>query len=171
MLNTSKRNRVHRKGAYSKANLLAITRKLYNALNLQFRLLGQRNRVLAIIKPQPAEQMVLVIRTGSNKTLVIIIGIATTDAGTTVLVLPIIALRGDMLRRFHQVGIRPLIWSVDCKQSAALIIISAEAAYTQSFLEYCHLLISKQKLDRIAIDEAHLTITASDYRPRIAQFG
>jgi len=171
MLDTSKRSRVRRKGAYSEADLLAVARKLYNAPDLQFRLPGQRNGVLAIMGPQPAEQVVLVIGTGSGKTLVVMIGVAAADAGTTVLVLPMVALRGDMLRRFHQVGIRPLIWSVDCKQSAALVIVSAEAACTQSFLEYCHLLVSKQKLDRIAIDEAHLTITASDYRPRMAQLG
>ena len=47
--------------------------------------------------------------------------------------------------------------------------MSAEAAYTQGFLEYCHILVSKQKLDRIIIDKGHLTITASDYRPCIAQ--
>ena len=82
-----------------------------------------------------------------------------------------VALRGDMLRRFHQVGIRPLVWSVDCQRSASLVIVSAEAAYTQGFLEYCHILVGKQKLDRIVVDESHLTITASDYRPCIAQLG
>ncbi|KAH9203159.1 hypothetical protein DL95DRAFT_419269 [Leptodontidium sp. 2 PMI_412] len=30
-----------------------------------------------------------------------------------ILVLPMVALRSDMLRRFHEVGIRPLVWSVD----------------------------------------------------------
>ena len=99
------------------------------------------------------------------------IGAAIADAGTTILVLPMVALRGDMLRRFHEVGIRPLVWSVDCKQSASLVIVSAEAACTQGFLEYCHLQVSKQKLDRIIIDEGHLTITASNYRPCMAQLG
>ena len=46
--------------------------------------------------------------------------------------------------------------------------MSAEAAYTQGFLEYYHILVSKQKLDRIVIDEGHLIITASDYRPYMA---
>jgi superfamily II DNA helicase RecQ len=59
--------------------------------------------------PQPAEQVVLVIGTGSSKTLPIIISAAVVDSRTTILVLPMVALRGDMLRRFHKVGIRPLI--------------------------------------------------------------
>jgi superfamily II DNA helicase RecQ len=49
--------------------------------------------------------------------------------------------------------------------------VSAEAACTQGFLEYCHVLVRKQKLERIIIDEGHLTITASDYRPCMAQLG
>lgn len=56
-------------------------------------------------------------------------------------------------------------------QSASLVIVSAEAACTQGFLEYCHLQVSKQKLGRIIIDESHLTFTASDYRLCMAQLG
>jgi hypothetical protein len=171
MLDASKRGRMRRRGPYTEADLLAVARRLYNTPDLQFRVPGQRNGVLAILGPQPAEQVVLVIGTGSGKTLVIMVGAAVADAGTTLLILPTVALRGDMLRRFHDVGIRPLIWSVDCTRSAPLVIVSAEAACTQGFLEYCHVLVGRQKLDRIIIDEAHLTITASDYRSCMAQLG
>jgi superfamily II DNA helicase RecQ len=127
--------------------------------------------VLTIIGPQPAEQVVLVIGTGSGKTLPIMISAVVVDSRTTILVLPMVALRGNILRRFHEVGIRPLIWSVDCKQSALLVIVLAEAVCTQSFLEYCHIQVSKQELACIILDEGHLTITASDYQPCIAQLG
>jgi superfamily II DNA helicase RecQ len=109
MLDASKRGQMRRKGAYSKANLLAVARKLYNAPDLQFRVPGQRNGVLAVMGPQPAEQVVLVIGTGSGKTMVVMIGAAIANASIIVLVLPMVALRGDMLRRFHEVGIRPLV--------------------------------------------------------------
>ena len=33
------------------------------------------------------------------------------------------------------------------------------------------MLVSKRKLDRIVLDEGHLTITASNYRPCMAQLG
>jgi superfamily II DNA helicase RecQ len=115
--------------------------------------------------------VVLVIGTGSGKTLVVMISAAVADARTTILVLPTVALRGDMLRRFHLVGIRPLIWSVDCRQSASLVIVSAEAVCTQGFLEYAHALVRRQELDRIVLDECHLTITANDYRLCMSQLG
>ena len=171
MLDASKRGQLRRKGAYSEADLLAVARKLYHDPILQFRAPGQRNGVLAIMGPRPAEQVVLVLGTGAGKTLVVMISASIADAGTTILILPTVALRGDMLRRFHKVGIRPLIWSIDCRLSASLVIVSAEAACTQSFLEYCHTEVSKQRLARIVVDEGHLTITASDYRPCMGQLG
>jgi superfamily II DNA helicase RecQ len=70
--------------------------------------------MLAIIGPQLAEQVVLVIGTGSGKTLVVIIRAVIIDTRTIILVLLMVALRGNMLRHFHEIGIRPLIWSVDC---------------------------------------------------------
>jgi hypothetical protein len=48
--------------------------------------------VLAIIGPQPAEQVVLVIGTGSSKTLVVMIRAIITDTGTIILVLLIVTL-------------------------------------------------------------------------------
>jgi hypothetical protein len=53
--------------------------------------------------------VVLVIGTGSSKTLVVMISATVVDARTTILVLLIVALQGDILRRFYQVGIRLLI--------------------------------------------------------------
>jgi hypothetical protein len=55
MLNASKRGQMYRRGAYTETDLLAITRKLYNVPDLQFRVPGQWNGVLAIIGPQSAE--------------------------------------------------------------------------------------------------------------------
>jgi hypothetical protein len=92
MLDASKRSQLRQRGAYLEADLLAVARKLYNDLTLQFRAPGQRNRVLAIIRPQPAEQVVLVLRTSVSKTLVIIISVAIADARTTILILPTVAL-------------------------------------------------------------------------------
>jgi superfamily II DNA helicase RecQ len=59
--------------------------------------------------PYPAEQVVLVLGTGAGKTLVVMISASIADAGTIILILPTIALRGDMLGRFYKIDIRPLI--------------------------------------------------------------
>ncbi|KFY52911.1 hypothetical protein V496_08061, partial [Pseudogymnoascus sp. VKM F-4515 (FW-2607)] len=146
-------------------------RKLHSAPNMKFRVLGQRRGVLAVMVPQLAEQAVLMLGTGSGKTLVFQVGAMVADARTTILILPAVVLRGDMLRRCQLVGTQPLIWSVGCKRSSSLVIMSAEVACTEGFLEYAHTLVGVQELGRIVVDESQLTITASDYRPCMSQLG
>jgi superfamily II DNA helicase RecQ len=114
--------------------------------------------------------VILVLGAGAGKALVVMIGVAIADARTTILILSTVALRGDMLRRFHKFGIQPLIWSIDCRQSVSLFIVSAEAVCTQGFLEYCYQEVSKQRLARIVVDRGHLTVTASGYRPCIGWY-
>jgi hypothetical protein len=80
-----------------------------------------------------------------------------------------VILRDNILRYCYLISIRLLIWSVDIKQSASLVIILAEAMCTKTFLNYTRGLVSRQKLDRIVIDKGHLIITTSDYCLCIAQ--
>ena len=93
------------------------------------------------------------------------------DARTTLLILPVVALRGDMLRRCQEVGIRPLVWRVGSRETAPLVLVAVESACTEQFLDYAKGLALRQQLDRIIIDECHLTITASSYRPSMALLG
>ncbi|KFX97428.1 hypothetical protein O988_04874 [Pseudogymnoascus sp. VKM F-3808] len=141
------------------------------APEMKLRVPGQRDGLLAMMGLHPAEQILLVMGTGPGKSLVFMVGASVADARTTMLVLPMVALRGDMLDRCRRVGIQPLIWSIERRDSASLVIMSAEAVCTESFLEYAHLLVNRQQLDRIVIDECHLTITANDYRKCMSQVG
>ncbi|KAK3935784.1 hypothetical protein QBC46DRAFT_367343 [Diplogelasinospora grovesii] len=102
-------------------------------------------------------------------------------AGTTTLTMTVLLHRGyrasaswrNLFRLDHilKVGVKSYVWSPGSSRSAPLIIVSAEAACTPGFLEYAHRLVDRQKLDRIFIDECHLTITAGDYRPCMSQLG
>jgi hypothetical protein len=160
---------MRRKGAYSTADLLAVTRRLYNILDIQLRVPGQQDGLLAVIGPHPAEQVVLVIGTSSSKSFIFMVGALVINARIIILVLLIVILRGNMLRRCYLIGIRPLIWLVDIKQLVSLVIMLAEIMYTETFLDYTCSLVSRQKLDRIVIDKGHLTITTSNYRLCITQ--
>jgi hypothetical protein len=172
MFDAAKKARFRRRGAYSAAELLTVARQLYNRPDMQFRVPGQRNALLAVLGTQPAEQVVVVLATGSGKTLIPMISASVADAQTTILVLPTVALRGDQLRRYRLIGLRPLTWTAGVvNRSAPLVIVSAEAVCTAGFLDYAHALVRRQALDRIVVDESQLTITASDYRPCMSQLG
>ncbi|KAI5455820.1 hypothetical protein BGZ63DRAFT_368345, partial [Mariannaea sp. PMI_226] len=118
-----------------------------------------------------AEQVVVVLATSSGKTLIAMVGAALEGAGTTIMILPAVALRGNMLDRLGKVGIKTMLWVPgQAMKSAPLVLISAEAACTTSFLEYAYWLESRQQLDRIVVDECHLTITAT-YRKSMMRLG
>ena len=97
-----------------------------------------------------------------------IVAASLAGAGTTVLILPTMALRGNMVGRLDEVRLRHHVWERESKRVAPVVIISAEAAYIDGFLDYAHRLVDRQQLDRIVIDKCHLTITASNYRRSIA---
>jgi hypothetical protein len=142
MLDAAKKARFHQKAVYSEADLLMVARKLYNLPDMQLRVPGQRKALLAVLGTQPAEQVVVVLATGSGKTLIPMVGASVADARTTILVLPMVVLRGDMLRRCRLVGFRPLIWTSGAvNQSTSLVVVSAEAACSEGFLDYAHTLV------------------------------
>lgn len=143
------------------AKLEETARRLHNNPAMRLRRPGQRDALLATMGPGAAEQVVVVLATGTGKTLLVMVAAALEGAGVTIIVLPTVALRSNMLERIGHTGIRYVVWSPGEARSAPLVIVSAEAACTMSFLEYAHRLEARQMLDRIVVDECHLTITAT----------
>ena len=89
------------------------------------------------------------------------------DARVTILIVPLISLHGDMLRRVREMN--HLEWQPGESREPALILVSAEAVSSKDFKKYARRLIAEQKLDRIVVDECHLTVVAAEYRPRIVE--
>ena len=56
-----------------------------------------------------AEQVIVVLATGSGKSLVPMVSASIEGAGVTILVLPMVALRTNMLERLRVIGIRALV--------------------------------------------------------------
>ncbi|KUJ17843.1 uncharacterized protein LY89DRAFT_668065 [Mollisia scopiformis] len=105
--------------------------------------------------------------TSEGKSLLFMLPCILPDARVTILVLLLVFLRGDLLRRVRELGIDHLVWSPGEQRDVPLVFITVEAACTEQFRTYAHKLAATQDLSRIVFDEAHLTITASDYRQAI----
>ncbi|KAI7204722.1 hypothetical protein KC365_g17890 [Hortaea werneckii] len=110
------------------------------------------------------EQVVCILPTGAGKSLLFMLPCTLPDAGTTVLVVPLVALRGDLMRRMRKLRIEHLEWQPGERRDAPLVIVSVEAAGIKDFCKYARVLISQQKLDCIVVDGCHLTVTAVEYR-------
>jgi superfamily II DNA helicase RecQ len=91
------------------------------------------------------------------------------DTGVTILIVPLISLYRDMLQRVREMKIDHLEWQPGESREVALILVSAEAVSSKDFIKYACRLVAEQKLDRIVIDEYHLTVVATAYRPSIIE--
>jgi superfamily II DNA helicase RecQ len=87
----------------------------------------------------------------------------------TILIVPLVSLHGDMLRRVREMKIDHLEWKPGESREVALILVSAEAVSSKDFMKYARRLVAEQKLDRIVVDECHLTVVAAAYRPSIIE--
>jgi hypothetical protein len=103
--------------------------------------------------------------------MIILVGVLLAEARTIILVVPLVALRNDLLGRFYKAGIQPLLWITETRRSASLVLVSVEAVCSEQFLEYAQRLAMRQQLDRVIINECHLTITVSNYRDSMVQLG
>ncbi|KAM0721351.1 hypothetical protein Q7P37_002275 [Cladosporium fusiforme] len=112
------------------------------------------------------EQVVAILPTGAGKSLLFMLPCSLPDAGITILIVPLVALHGDMLRRVREMKIDHLEWQPGESREASLILVSAEAVSSKEFMKYARRLIAEQKLDRIVIDECHLTVTAAGVPPQ-----
>ncbi|KAK5020796.1 hypothetical protein LTS07_011432 [Exophiala sideris] len=106
--------------------------RLYRDPHARFRSPIQQ-RMVETVAARFAE-VIVVLATGAGKSLTFMVPMFLRQAGTTVVVVPLVALKQDLVRRCWDAGI-----------------------------EY-----SVRQLDRIVFDEAHLILTASDYRPKMA---
>jgi superfamily II DNA helicase RecQ len=171
LLSAAKRVRYRVRPLAKAAVLQRVAQRLHGDSTLTLRRPGQRNAMLAMLGPRASEQVVVVLGTGSGKSLLLMVGAAMEGAGTTIVILPTVALRTNMIQRVRGMGIRTVEWSPGQTRTAPLVFASAEAACSADFSNYVARLQTTQVLDRIIVDEAHLTITASRYRKSMKRLG
>ena len=147
---------------WSAAALLRRARELYRDDALRWKSAAQERAMATIMSG--TEQVVVVMATGEGKSLLFMLPCTLPDAGVTILIVPLVSLRGDLLRRVEELEIKHLVWAPGEQGRAPLVFVAVEAAATKQFRAYARKLVATQELDRIVLDEAHLTVTASEYR-------
>jgi superfamily II DNA helicase RecQ len=132
----------------------------------QFRSPQQEEAVrLAASKETP---IVAVLPTGGGKSLVFMIPAMLPGAGVTVVVAPYAELKRQLVSRCVDVGLDCKQWPQARDSWPRVVIISAEAASSDDFLQWAADLRVSGRLDRVVIDECHLTFTAAhDYRKKL----
>lgn len=147
--------------AWSSRTLLAEARRLYRDPKLRWRSREQEQAVCAITGG--AMEVVVVMATGTGKSILFQLPCQLAEARTSVLIVPLVALRLDPIRRCYELGIDCVEWR-GRHTAAGLVMMSVEAAASDEGRAYLYALHHARQLDRIVIDECHLIVGASSYR-------
>jgi superfamily II DNA helicase RecQ/uncharacterized C2H2 Zn-finger protein len=117
--------------------------------------------------------VVAVMPTGAGKSLLFMLPAWAEQGGTTVVVVPLIALRGDMKRRCQKLGISCAEWEGRRPpDAAAVVLVTPESAVSEGFMTFLNRLRATRQLDRIVVDECHIVLNRRyTFRKQMQQLG
>lgn len=147
---------------WSAEALLGELRKLYGDESAAWRTVEQEQTLVAVASS--VEQVVAILPTGAGKSLAFMLPFTLPDAGITVLIVPLVEIHGNLVQRLGQLQIEYIEWIPGERREAGLVLVGAQAACQADFRKYVDGLCARQRLDRIVVDECHLTVTSASYR-------
>lgn len=131
----------------------------------------QEEAIQAIVAGE--SPIVAVMPTGAGKSLLFMLPAWAEQGGTTIVVVPLIALREDMKRRCRKLGISCAEWQGRRPpDAAAIVLVTPESAVSEDFATFINRLRATQQLDRIVIDECHVVLNRRyTFRKQMQQLG
>ena len=132
----------------------------------QFRGL-QHQALQAILARQ--SRVVVVMQTGGGKSLLYMLPACCSVDSITVVVVPLVSLLADQIRRCKQAGLRVAQWGKNkAVRLAQVVLVTPESAVTKAFGRFLLEKISAGLLDRIVIDECHTLLDSiHGWRPKV----
>ncbi|KAK3073558.1 hypothetical protein LTR53_004751 [Teratosphaeriaceae sp. CCFEE 6253] len=80
------------------------------------------------------KQIIAILLTGGGKSVLFMLPCTLPEAGVTILVVPLVALRGDLLRRVRGLGIDHLEWTPEEQQDASLVVWTVSGSIAFSWM-------------------------------------
>lgn len=152
-----------RRQSHTSQQLLSAAQDMLQLPSLKWKSQSQKRAVRAVMDKQP--QLIVVLPTGGGKSMLFMLPAFLNSDRVTVLILALIALRVDLMRRFGQAGITYSCWP--SMNPAPLVVVSTEAASSESFHQHLLALERQNVLDRVVLDEAHMSVSEDHYRPQM----
>jgi superfamily II DNA helicase RecQ len=130
----------------------------------------QRAAIEAVVRGD--NPILTVMATGAGKSMVFLLPAWGAMGGTTVVLVPLIALRQDLRRRCQALGISCLEWTSRRSNQAVnsenvkIVLVMIESFVETEFQSFIQRLHYSQQLDRIVLDECHeLLLNHDTFRP------
>jgi superfamily II DNA helicase RecQ len=136
----------------------------------QFR--GEQKRAITAIM-QGKSPILIVMATGSGKSLLFMLPAFCVQGGTSIVVVPLQSLQTDLKGRCDKDGITCVIWRAgQAIEPASVVLVTPESALKKGFRDFINLLRATHRLDRIFIDECHSVLASSaTFRPTMRHLG
>jgi superfamily II DNA helicase RecQ len=112
--------------------------------------------------------LVAILPTGGGKSLVFIVPAILSGSGVTIMVAPYAELKRQLVSRYTNAGLDCKYWPKACNSWPRVVLVLAEVASSNNFLQWATDLRIRGELDRVVVDECHLTFTATnEYRRKL----
>ena len=144
--------------------------ELRRMLGSDVRFRGEQKRAIeAIVRGVP--RVVVVMPTGEGKSLLFQLPAFIAPSGMTIVVVPLIELRRDKIRRCEQVGIVAREWEENRQvDDATVVFVTPESAAGGGLNSFMNR--NRRKVDRMVIDECHVMLNRrSSFRREMARVG
>ena len=152
---------------YSEEEITEAMKKALGTKAVEYRSPEQKRAVEAVVNKE--SPVVVVLPTSGGKSLTFMGAACLPQAGVTIVVAPFQALEKNLIGRCQEKGIECIKWVYGEHRYASVVVVSADRAASGQFITYASKLNSPERrlLQRVIIDECHLTFTASHYRSKL----
>ncbi|GFF64166.1 DEAD/DEAH box helicase, putative [Aspergillus udagawae] len=163
-------SRMERRHQLATMDLEAAAQRMTGRPAMRFR--GVQDPAIRAIQ-RGESPVVAVMPTGGGKSMLFMVPTFAAPGGTTIVVVPLVALHSDMARRCQELGISCVAWeSRRPPDAASIVLVTPESAVSPDFQTFLNRLRWTRRLDRIVIDECHVVLNSQrDFRPQMAQLG
>ena len=114
-------------------------------------------------------QVITILNTRKRKSLLFILPLMLPSIGIIVVMLPLIGLKYNIIRRLNYIGLRYKVqeYIEDKKVRYLLVFVLVNKAVSVMFQFYLNRLKAGNRLNRVIFNKSYLAITISQYQPKI----
>jgi superfamily II DNA helicase RecQ len=133
---------------------------------------GQQERVIRSIM-QEGGPFIQITGTGGGKSMSFMLPAYCVPGGTSIVIVPLVALRDDLRSRCKELGIASIIWQRDRgNPPATIVFVTPETAVTKGFRDWVNGVVATGQLDRVVVDECHVLLDGSEeFRNDLTRLG